>query len=249
MDYARYLAGGAGTYSAQAYGNADMTGPAFPTWVSVVDKTVPNPTTESIFAINRVTNGGVGSEYTWIQANTYEINPTLTTAGLAFAATIPLDYLLPNDVKIVQVVLGVGLNEIGAGVLNQINQTTNQVSLSLIQYGATVNVSDVLANIQMIDNIPMDNSVVTVDSFTVIVYDNNHGDSGPGYNIVKESDILNSTQYCTITPTYGSLMTGPGAGYKMTVEVDMVFNISGSNLALPQFVNWLLSPIVVQYRW
>ena len=162
--------------------------------------------------------------------------------------------LFRSDVKIVTAILGVGLNEIGAAQLAQLSEATNQISLSLVQYGQTSNVSDVLANLQMSYGIPLDASVVNTNSFTVIVYEGNAGDSDltgvSQYVVVHEAAIMNSTQYCTVTPTAGSLMTGPGGGYKISVEVDMCFNAIGNILVpTPGSVNWYLSPIVVQYRW
>lgn len=249
MDYARYMAGGTGIYSTPTFPNSDLTGPTFPQWTSVIDKTVPNPTTsDSAFAINRISDGtSAGSEYTWIQLKTYDMN---APNGVQVGFTIPLDYVLPTDVKIVAVILGAGLNEIGAATLNQTGgQTANQISLNLVQYAPTRNVSDVLANVEMIFNIPVDTSIANIDSYTLIVYNANAGDNGPGYAIIKESDITGSTQYCTISPTPGSLITGPGGQYKIAVEVNMNFAATGSTLDLPQSINWFLSPIVVRYQW
>ena len=251
MDYARYTAGGSGLYSQLGTLNPDSTGPAYPEFVSSIDKTVILASSTSNFSVNRITNGTAGSEYTWIQLNTELV---AAPHGFNFAVTVPLDYLLPTDVKIVTAILGVGLNEIGAAQLAQLSEATNQISLSLVQYGQTSNVSDVLANLQMSYGIPLDASVVNTNSFTVIVYEGNAGDSDltgvSQYVVVHEAAIMNSTQYCTVTPTAGSLMTGPGGGYKISVEVDMCFNAIGNILVpTPGSVNWYLSPIVVQYRW
>src|ERR1019366_2545886 len=131
MDYARYTAGGSGLYSQLGTLNLDSAVAAYPEFVSSIDKTVILASSTSNFSVNRITNGTAGSEYTWIQLNTELV---AAPHGFNFAVTVPLDYLLPTDVKIVTAILGVGLNEIGAAQLAQLSEATNQISLSLVQY-------------------------------------------------------------------------------------------------------------------
>jgi len=251
MDYSKYQAGGYGSYSVPTgyiFSGATDTGPAWSQPISLSDKTVPGVSDESVFSVGRATSENLfaGSQYTQIQIYTQQYN----APELNFSATVPLDYLLPNDVKIINATLGVWLSEIGAGALAQTNGQANQITLALVQYKnstGTSNILDVKNNIFVGGTFYFDTAIADVYTFTTIVFDTNAGVDGPTYQTVTENTIKNATQYCTVTPPAGSLVAG--AGYKMSAEVNLNFNVQGNALALPQYVNWLLSPIVIQYRW
>ena len=274
MDYAKYIAsGGTGDYSE---GNVNTlggvipmlsnsnTGPAAIQTFEYADLTVPNSpsSTNGALYIRRVPSffGLEGSDYTWITVTLLETATTSPTIN--FSSTLPLDYLLPNDVKIVSATIGALFNNQGIGGLVATaalgaTAKSNQLSLSLVQYINTTNntlingtsnpntVLDVANNVVIGSRTALDKTINNIFDYTTIIYEDGAGPPTPTYQVITVEQMTSATQYCSVIPPYGSLVSG--AGYKISVEVNLNFvvNSSGSEVLL----SWYLSPIVVQYRW
>lgn len=203
------------------------------------------------------TASNVGASY--LQIYTPANSPILANF---ISMTFPIDTTLPVGVKIVSAQMGVWLQDTPGVFPTNLNTNLdnhNQITLALVAYNNTQTsngyangILDVFHNITQSGGYVNDNAVAASNTFTVIITSGTPS-STPTYSKVTETEIANATQYCTITPNYGTYATGNN--YRITAEVNINY-FPGTYLPpLPVTIpnsgpfNFVLSPIVITYRW
>lgn len=191
---------------------------------------------------------GPGAQY--MEVADYDCSGS-TIGERNYSFTVPLDYGLPLGVKIISVTMGVYL-QLNVATLDIGSNVSNQYTLSLIPFNPTATsnsangVADVKNNLSFLGGVfdfSENSSALLQSTFFV-------GGSTTS-NQRQVSDLTGATQYMTITSTQiapqQAAFTVDGK-HRIAATFDLNYLRSGGSTSA-HFVNWYLSPVVVQYRW
>lgn len=176
-----------------------------------------------------------------------------------FSFTIPLDYSLPQGVKIVSVTMGVWINlntaslditTVQGGTASA--NSNNQFTMSLLSFNPTSSsnnptfgVADVKSNINLggATQLDLSNSNILKSSFYVA--------AAAGGSAVTIANLQNSTQYMQITSSQISPLQSAftvDSKHRIALTFDLNYLRTGGTTAF-HWVQWFISPAVIQYRW
>ncbi len=206
--------------------------------------------TSTGFRVSRVLNAdflshsyGPSSQY--VQASDYDGSITVDERQYSF--TVPLDYVLPQGVKIISATMGIYLEAFGVS-LDVGGSVNNQFTMSLIAYKptSTSNSANGIADVK--NNL----GAVGLDfSINQILQSSYYVASSPAVGAVTISALQTNTNYMNITSSQTSpvqtAFTVDGQ-HRIVATFDLNYKrntTAGSNT----YLIWLMSPIVIQYRW
>ena len=250
-DYTNYV--GVATVGGVSYKtNSNTSGGARPADVIYDDTTNHFRVTRLVPYISFLPPPGFGPGAQYMSVSDYDCTGSPGSIGERnYSFTIPLDYSLPMGVKIISVTMGIFLQlnvatlDIGAGV-------NNQYTLSLIPFNPTATsnsangVADVKNNLSFLGGVS-DNS----ENIGAILQSSFFVGGSTTANERQVADLTGSTQYMNITSTQISTQQAAytvDGKHRIAATFDLNYLRSGGTTNA-HFVNWYLSPIVVQYRW
>jgi len=248
-DYQNYI--GTGSFGASSYPkNKSVSSGARPADVVYDDTTNKFRVTRLVPYVSFFPPPGFGPGAQYIVVSDYDCTAGVGSRDYSFS--IPLDYALPQGVKIISVEMGVWMTAATA-TLDIGTDVNNQFTLSLIPFGptattnnATHGVADVKNNLQIGGNVLdlSEDSVSLLQSSYYVA-----GAAGPGVTTV--ANLTGATQYMTISSgqiaPFQNAYTIDG-NHRIAATFDLNYLRTGGTTNA-HYINWYLSPIVVKYRW